>query len=79
MAATAVPSGRSLLGKVAVSAAARAAGKRRASKLAAVMGDHVTTFAALAAADVGLWHVGDVAGWLGLAAGLLIAEFKVRG
>lgn len=80
MAATTAPSGRSLLGKVAVSLQARAAVKRqRPSKAAAFLADHTGTMAALGFADAACWHWGTTAGLIGTAVAILVAEFKMRG
>lgn len=80
MAAVTAPARGSLLGKISGVFAARARSRGRgASKVAAFVGDHVTTVAALAAADTGLWHLGPVEGWVAVGVSLLIAEFKVRG
>lgn len=80
MAAASVPlTGRSLLGKVALVAQARAVARRGTSRLAAFVVDHVGTVAALAAADTGLFHIGPAQGWIGLGVALVIAEFKVHG
>ena len=84
MAAVSAPAGSSLLGKFAAARQKRAqGGTRKPSRLAAFVSDHIGTVAALAAADEGLWrvpwHLGPVAGPLGLCAAIIIAEFKVRG
>ena len=81
MAAVSVPkpTGRSLLGKLAVSLEARARAKRGTSRLAVFVVDHVGTAAALAAGDTGMFHIGPAQGWIGLAVAIVIAEFKVRG
>jgi hypothetical protein len=71
---------RSLLG-VAVSALqSRARGRGRAgSRLAAAVQDHVMTFAAMAAIDTGMFHLGFVAGWVSVGVSLLLADFKIQG
>lgn len=79
MAAVTAPSGRSLLGKIAVSAQARARAKGGASKVAAFLADHTGTLSALGFADTACWHWGTAAGLIGTAVAILVAEFKVRG
>lgn len=85
MASVAAPrlTGRSLLGRVALTLRARAGRPSRPSRVRAFAADHAGTLAALAAADEGLWrvpwHLGPVAGPLGLCAAILIAELKIRG
>lgn len=83
MVAVSVPSGRSLIGKIAATRQKRAQGARKPSRIAAFVTDHIGTLAALAAADEGLWrvpwHLGPVAGPLGLCVAIAVAEFKVRG
>jgi hypothetical protein len=78
LAAVTAPSRGSLLGKVAASFQARAKVRGKVSKAAYVISDHVGTFAALAAADVGMWHLGPVWGWVSTGVAILIAESKVR-
>jgi hypothetical protein len=78
VAAVSAPSGRSLLGRVAGVASARARVKGRSSRLAAFIGENVLTVAAMAAADTGLWHLGPVAGWLSVGVSLLIIDFKLQ-
>ena len=79
-AAVPVPSGRSLLGKVAGVFAARAAARSgRPSRVAAFIADHTGTVAALGFADAAAWHSGMTWGLLATAACVLVAEFKVRG
>lgn len=82
MAASAVPqgvSGRSFIGKVAAVFAARAAARRKPSRVAGFIADHTGTLAALGFADTACWHWGTGAGLIGTAACILVAEFKVRG
>jgi hypothetical protein len=79
LAAATAPSGRSLLGAVASFAASRARAKGRSSRLAALISENLLTVAAMAAADTGLWQLGPVAGWLSVAASLLIIDFKLQG
>lgn len=79
MAAVSVPSGKSLLGKLAVSFASRTRAKGRPSMVAAFIGDHAGTVAALGFADAACWHWGTAAGLIGTAAAILVAEFKIRG
>lgn len=81
MAAVSAPklTGRSLLGKVALIAQARAKAKHGTSKLAPFIADHSGTMAALGLIDTGLWHVSPVAGWIGAGVCVLVAELKMRG
>lgn len=37
------------------------------------------TFAALAAVDVGMFHLGVTAGWVALGVSLFLADFKIQG
>jgi hypothetical protein len=71
--------GKSLLGKVALLARARARERRGPSRLAAFIADHVGTVAALGLVDAGLWHVDRPAGWIGAGVALLVADLKIRG
>lgn len=77
--ATAPRSRRSLIGLAldAARGAQRASG--RFSQLAAAARDHMTTFAAFAAVDVGLLHYGAAVALIGAGVSLLLLEFKVRG
>lgn len=81
MSATAVPvpAGRSLIGKVAGVFAARAAARKKPSKVAGFLADHTGTITALGFADTACWHWGDTVGLIGTAVCILVAEFKVRG
>ena len=72
--------GRSLLGSVIGALHQRSRATRgRPSRLAAAVSEHVMTFAALAAVDVGLFHLGTVAGWIGVGVSLFLADFKIQG
>jgi len=51
----------------------------RPSRLAAAVQDHVMTFAALAAADIGGFLVLHRGGWFVLAASVFLADFQIRG
>ena len=88
MVAAPVPSGRSLLGKLAAAAAHRAAARSRKpsaiTAFAAKAREHVVTVAALASADLGAFqlhipHCGAAPGWLAVAASLIALDFAVRG
>lgn len=79
MAAISAPSGRSLLGKIAVSLQSRAKRTGRPSKAAAFIADHTGTMTALGFAVTAMWHLGPFWGWLGTGVAVLVAEFKVRG
>lgn len=45
----------------------------------AALGQNVMTFAGLAAVDVGMFHLGAVAGWVSVGVSLLLADFKLQG
>lgn len=80
MAAATVPSGRSLLGKVALTLSARSRARSgRPSKAAAFLADHTGTITALGFADTAAWHAGTTWGLVASAVCVLVAEFKVRG
>ena len=51
----------------------------RASRLAAAVQNHAMTFAGLAAVDVGMFHLGTVAGWVAVGVSLFLADFKIQG
>lgn len=71
--------GRSLLGKLALSLEARSKAKRGSSRLAAAVGDHAGTLVTLGLLDTGLWHWSQIAGYIGAAACVAVAELKIRG
>jgi hypothetical protein len=56
---------------------------KRATTLAAVIGkaarDHLTTFAAFAALDLGCFEAWRPAGWMGVCVSLIVLDWKVRG
>lgn len=80
MAAVTAPTGRSLLGKVALVLAARSRARNgRPSKAAAFLVEHTGTLAALGFAAAAAWHAGTTWGLVATAACVLVAEFKVRG
>jgi hypothetical protein len=70
---------RSLIGMALGAVQARAAAKGRRSRLAAAVSEHAMTFAALAAVDVGMFHLGFVAGWVSLGVSIALADFKIQG
>lgn len=80
-----MPSGRSLLGKLSgVLSARRRARPGRLAAVAAKAREHVVTFAALGAFDMGAFqvhiaHLGAGPGWAALGASLLALDFAVRG
>jgi len=37
------------------------------------------SFAGMAAVDVGMFHLGVVAGWVAVGVSLLLADFKIQG
>ena len=79
----AVTAGRqSLLGKASAAVVARKRTRVGAGRLAAAVTaarEHVMTFAALAAADIGAFHWGAGVGWLVTGASILALDFAVRG
>ena len=80
MAAVTAPTGRSLIGKVALAFAARSRARNgRPSKAAAFLADHTGTISALGFADAAAWHAGTTWGLIATAACIVLAEFKVRG
>jgi hypothetical protein len=80
VAVAAAPSGRrSLIGQVLAGVQGRARRKGRVSRLAAAVQEHAMTFAGLAAVDVGMFHLGTVAGWVAVGVSLFLADFKVQG
>jgi hypothetical protein len=79
LAAVPVPSRRSLLGAVLGGLQARAKTRNTTSRLAAAVQQHVMTFAGLAAVDVGMFHLGPVAGWVSVGVSVLLADFKIQG
>lgn len=80
MAAITAPTGRSLVGKVALALAARSRARNgRPSKAAAFLAEHTGTLAALGFGDAAAWHAGTTWGLVATAACVLVAEFKVRG
>lgn len=70
---------RSLLGMALSAVQGRARAKGRTSRLAAAVQEHVMTFAAMAAIDVGMFHLGVVAGWVSVGVSLLLLDFKISG
>lgn len=71
---------RSLLGAALGAVAARSRARAgRVSRVAAALGQNVMTFAGLAAVDVGMFHLGTVAGWVSVGVSLLLADFKIQG
>jgi hypothetical protein len=79
LAAVPVPSRRSLLGAVLGGLQARAKARNTTSRLAAAVQQHAMTFAGLAAVDVGMFHIGPVAGWVSVGVSILLADFKIQG
>ena len=80
MAAVTAPTGKSLIGKVALAFAARSRARNgRPSKAAAFLADHTGTIGALGFADAAAWHAGTTWGLIATAACIVLAEFKVRG
>lgn len=80
MAAVTAPTGRSLIGKVALAFAARSKARNgRPSKAAAFLTDHTGTISALGFADAAAWHTGTTWGLIATGVCIVLAEFKVRG
>ena len=80
MAAVTAPTGRSLIGKVALTLAARSKARNgRPSKAAAFLAEQTGTIAALGFADAAAWHAGTTWGLIATAVCIFVAEFKVRG
>lgn len=81
MAAVTAPGARrSLLGSALAAVSARSKSRTgRPSRLAAAVQQHVMTFAAMTAIDVGMFHLGVVAGWVSVGVSLLLVDFKVQG
>lgn len=78
----AVPAGarRSLIGHVLSALDARSqARQRKPSRLVAAVRENVMTFAGLAAVNVGMFHLGTVAGWVAVGVSLFLADFKIQG
>ncbi len=89
MAATTAPVSarhRSLAGMilafvVAVSSrrAAHGRGSGAAARVASALGQNLMTFVGMAAIDVGMFHLGTVAGWVAVGVSILLADFKIQG
>jgi hypothetical protein len=79
VAAVTAPPGRSLLGRIAAAASARARAKGRQSRLAAFIGENVLTVAALSAGVADGFIHGTGWGLGSLMAALLIIDFKLQG
>ena len=80
MATVTAPGGRrSLIGMALGAVQARAQARGRVSRLAAAVQEHAMTFAALAAVDVGMFHLGTVTGWVSLGVSIALADFKIQG
>lgn len=70
---------QSLVGKVVAALHARSRARTgRGSRLASAVTDHAMTFAALAAVDVGMFHLGFVTGWVSVGVSLFLADFKIK-
>lgn len=70
---------RSLLGMALGAIQSRAAAKGRQARLAAFVQENVLTVAAMAAIDVGMFHLGVTQGLLAVGGSLLVIDFKVQG
>ena len=76
------PGRRSFIGKLGSAVAARARARGKPSKLTAVLAaarEHMTTAAAFAAGDVGMFHWGITPGCIALMVSLLALDFAVTG
>jgi hypothetical protein len=69
---------RSLLGKAITVAGRSAKARRRIAAAAAAVREHVTTIAAFASLDYGVFQLSHPAAWIAAAPLLLLAEWKVR-
>jgi hypothetical protein len=78
-AVTAPGARRSLIGAVLSAASGRARAKGRVPRLAAAVQENVMTFAALAAADFGAFHISHGWGWAAIGVSVLLADFKIQG
>ena len=80
MAAVTAPTGKSLIGKVALTLAARSKARSgRPGRLAAFLADHTGTMTMLGFADAAAWHTGTTWGLAATAVCVAVAEFKIRG
>lgn len=71
---------RSLIGSALGALHSRSAARTgAASRLATALGQHVMTFAGLAAVTVGMFQIGPVAGWCAAGVSVLLADFKIQG
>lgn len=71
---------RSLIGAALGGLQARSRARSgHASRAVQALGQNVMTFAGLAAVDVGMFHLGVVAGWVSVGVSLLLADFKLQG
>ena len=74
------PVRRSLLGAVIGELHSRSRARNgRPSRLAVAVSNHAMTFAAMAAVDVGMFHLGFVPGWAAVGVSLFLADFKIQG
>jgi hypothetical protein len=69
---------RSLLGKVIDACGRRPKVRRRVAAIANAVREHVTTVAAFAACDYGVFQLNHAAAWIVAAPLLIVAEWKVR-
>jgi hypothetical protein len=70
---------RSLLGKLIDACGQRSKARRRVAAVAKAVSDHVTTVAAFAAFDYGMFQVWHPAAWITAMPLLILLEWKVRG
>jgi hypothetical protein len=71
--------GQSLLGKVIESLGRSAKARRRVAVVASAVRDNVTTVAAFAACDYGVYQLSHAAAWITAAPLLMLLEWKARG
>jgi len=69
---------RSLLGSVIAACQRSPRVRKRVTAVAAAVREHVTTVAAFAAVDYGVFTASHVAGWIVSGCLLLVLEWKIR-
>lgn len=78
-AVTAVPGRGSLISRVIAACTSTPRSRRRAAAIASVVVDNMTTVAAFAAVDYGVFLASHVAGWIVAGVLSLALEWKIRG
>lgn len=81
MAVTTAPGARRSLVGAALAALQNRSRARagRPSRVAAAIGQHLMTFAGLAAVDFAAFHAGHAWGWAATGVSVLLADFKIQG